>query len=122
MAAFVLQRCKYREGWLVPKKGEAPLRVEWAKLCEMLAPSGSVRARMMLRQAAPCAFIGLLRLPDGQVSNFVLRNSDLSGDVRALAKKNPLLERQLVDVYRVERVEWEDRVIEPASRSTSQLR
>ncbi len=115
MATFILQRCKYREGWLVPKKGEQPLQLEWHELCERLAPSGSMRARMMFRQAAPNAFIGLVRQHDGSVTNFVYRNHDLSGDVRALVKANPAFERQLVDVFRVEKVLWEDRMIEVGS-------
>lgn len=115
MASFILQRCKFREGWLVPKKGEEPERLDWSELCERLAPSGSMRARMMLRQASPNGFLGLVRQSDGSVTNFALRNPDLSGDVRVLVKSNPSFERQLVDVYRVEKVEWEDRMIESSS-------
>lgn len=112
MATFTLQRCKFRDGWLVPKKGEAPEQLEWKKLCERLAPSGSLRARSLFRQATPNSFIGLLRQSDGKTTNFVFQNLGSLGDVRAIAKANPMFERQLVDVYRVEKVVWEDRMIE----------
>lgn len=112
MASFLLQQCRFRDGWLVPKKGESPVEVDWKGLCERLAPSRSMQARMNLRRISPNTYVGLLRQANGSTTNFVLRNLDLSGDVRGLAKANPLFDRMLVAAYRVDRVAWDDRMIE----------
>jgi len=111
MATFRLQPCKLRDGWFVPQK-VAPITLDWAGLRSRVAPSASVRAQTNLRQLAVQGYVGTVRQPNGQITNFVLRNADLSGDVRGLTKRDPMFSQRLVDVYRVEAVDWDDRTIE----------
>jgi hypothetical protein len=111
MATFVLRKCKLRDGWLVPVKNTEPVTLEWKEAVQLLAPSKSVAALKTLRMMSVSSFVGLVRV-NGQTANFLVRNADLSGDVRATVKRDPSFADRLVDAYRVESVDWEDRMIE----------
>ena len=116
MASFQLTPCKIREGWLVPLKDAAPLTLAWPALCALLAPSGSVLAKANLRKgAAPSAFAILVTQPSGGVSNILLRNTDLSGDIRGLLKRDQGFERRVVGAFRFDQVSWDAGVVEPAA-------
>jgi hypothetical protein len=113
MATFRLRRCKLRDGWFVPKKDEQPLEVDWKGLCEMLAPSRSPESRRTLRAGVSAnAYVGLIRQSNGAVTNFVIRNPDMTGDVRALAKRDPTFPVRLVDAFRIESAEWDSAMLE----------
>jgi hypothetical protein len=122
MATFKLTPCKLRDGWLVPKKGEQPLEMDWKQLREALAPTRSLLALRNLRIGMqPNAYVGLLKQPNGLTTNFVVRNTDLSGDLRRMVRQDPLLAQRLIAAYRVESVQWDDKVIEPATTKPSTL-
>ena len=106
MAIFVLQKCKLRDGWLVPVKNTEPLTLDWKQACALLAPSNTDRARLLLRQMQVSSYVGLVRQPTF-VSNFVIRNADLSGDMRSTVKRDPSFAQRLVDAYRVDSVVWD---------------
>jgi hypothetical protein len=112
MASFVLQKCKLRDGWLVPVKNTEPLTLDWGELCALLAPSKSQRALLTLRHIQVSGYVGLVRQPTF-VSNFVVRNADLSGDIRQTIKRDPTFAQRLVDAYRVDSVVWDDKLVEP---------
>ena len=115
MATFKLTRCKFRDGWLVPKKGELQVEVDWNGLVSILAPSKSYDALKTLRVGvAPNAYVGLVRQPTGAVTNFAIRNVDLSGDVRVISKRDPTFQTRLVDAYRVDYAQWDASVQETA--------
>ena len=112
MATFRLQPCKLRDGWFVPKKATAAIEVDWNGLRTRVAPSATPRAQSVLRNIAAQAYVGTLKQPNGTVTNFVIRNADLSGDIRGVLKRDPLFAHRLVDVYRVDSVVWDDKTIE----------
>lgn len=117
MATFKLTRCKLRDGWLVPAKNTDALEVDWPGLVKLLAPTKSFEAKRALRIGVrPSAFVGLLRQPSGAVTNFVVRNADLSGDIRGLVKNDPTFTTRFVDAYRVDVAAWDSQVLE--SRKT----
>jgi hypothetical protein len=116
VASFLLTPCKIREGWLVPQKDTAQLTLEWPALCALLAPSGTVQAKASLRKgAAPSAYAVLLSHPSGFVSNVLLRNADLSGDIRGVLKRDPSFESRVVGAFRFEQVSWDAGVVEPSA-------
>lgn len=116
MASFLLTPCKIREGWLVPRKDSAQLTLEWPALCALLAPSGSVVAKANLRKgAAPNAYALLIQQPAGGVSNLLLRNSDLSGDIRGVLQRDPSFESRVCGVFRFDQVLWDAGVVEPSA-------
>lgn len=115
MASFVLRKCKFRDGWLVPDKGATAEEHGWVSLCAKLAPSMSAEAKRTLRIGATTgAFVGLLRQPDGRVTNFAVKRADLEGDIREMVRKDPTIPSRLVEAYLVERAEWDSRFIETA--------
>jgi hypothetical protein len=116
VASFLLTPCKIREGWLVPRKDGETLSLSWSELCARLAPSGTLLAKQNLRKAAaPNAYAILVRQPSGVVSNVLLRNSNLSGDIRAVVQRDPTFEGRVVEAFRFEQVSWDDAVVEPGS-------
>lgn len=119
MASFTLALCGYREGWLVRKRGAEPFTVDWKGLCDLLAPSKSLQAKRSLRLLAASTFVGTIRQPNGAITNFIVRNTDLSGDIRDVVKRNPRFAESIASVYLVTAVQWEDRMLEAASISPS---
>ena len=116
VASFRITPCKLREGWLVPRKGEPPKQVTWTELCELAAPSGSLVAKQNLRKcAAQSAYVLLLRHSTGAVVNAIVRNPDLSGDIRGLLKRDPLFESRMVGAFRFDAVQWDDAMVETAT-------
>ena len=116
MASFQVTPCKVRDGFLVPKKHEAPLTMtSWKALCALLAPSGSLAAKGNIRKfAAPNTFVVLLKSQHG-ITNVVVRNGDLSGDIRGVVDRDPTFESRVAGIYRFDSVVWDDVVVEPAS-------
>lgn len=112
MAKFLLRPCKVRGGHIVDSKDEA-VEMDWDALCKKLAPSKDRQALMNLRTLQIGAFVGLstnTRLR--RVGNFVLLNQDRSGNLRWILKKDPEFERRVLEVYRVEDVRWDSKVVE----------
>lgn len=97
-------------------KNEATISTDWKGLCEKLAPSKSPQSRRTLRAGIRLnAYIGLIRQPNGTVTNFVVKNTDMSGDIRSMVRRDPALESKLVDAYRVDFVEWDSSFTEATS-------
>jgi hypothetical protein len=119
VASFRLQPCKLREQWLVPSK-EPAFVLSWPELCAKLAPSKDERALRALQLIQIGSYVGLVSRPPkmvaGPPSNFVLLNHDRSGNLGAVLSKDPTLGPRLVEVYRVEEVQWDARVVEIGSR------
>lgn len=114
MARFVLQPCKLREEWLVPVKDVAPLVLSWRELCKKLAPSGDVKALSALRLLQTNSYVGLTRTrsSDPTPRNFVLTNPDRSGYLKRVMDKDASFSSRLIEVYRVEEVEWDAKLVE----------
>jgi hypothetical protein len=107
MARFVLQPCRFREGWLVPVKDESPLVVDWRELSARFAPSKEPRALSVLRLLQTGAYLGLVKGPRGP-SNFVVVNPDRSGNITKIVKRDPSFAGRLISAYRVDEVQWAD--------------
>lgn len=120
MANFLLQPCKIRENRFVPTKDEA-VAFDWADLCTRLAPSESVKAKSSLRRAESQGFIGLTRHEaSGESCTFVFCNQDRSNSIDWLIKQDPSFPGRVLEVYRVESIDWEE--IQLEERGTSKSR
>ena len=116
MASFRLVPCKLRDGWLVPRKDGEALALSWPELCARMAPSGSLLAKQNLRKAAaPNTYVILVRQPSGGISNVLVRNADMTGDIRALVQRDPTFAGRVVEAFRFEQVSWDDAVVEPGA-------
>jgi hypothetical protein len=114
VASFLLTPCKIRDGWLVPKKDAEHLSLTWPALCALLAPSGALLAKANLRKAAaPNTYAVLVLQPSGVVSNVLLRNPDMSGDIRGVLVRDSSFERRVVGAFRFDSVSWDAGVVEP---------
>jgi hypothetical protein len=119
VALIRLKRSKLRDQWLVPTK-EPAIDLSWSELCAKLAPSNDPRALRSLQLLQMGAYVGLVSRPPkmpGPPSNFVLLNQDRSGSLNAVLSKDPTFGDRLLEVYRVEEVQWDGRVVEIGSRS-----
>jgi len=112
MTTLTLQRYKLRGTKLVPQRDAVPEDLDWPKLVERLAPSGSTYAMLLLRHAKPGEFVGT-RTRDGQPSAFKIAVP--GGQIRSILKAQPTFGSDLLEVYRVERTQWDASMTEPPS-------
>lgn len=114
MSRFVLQPCHLRDEKFAPIKGRGPVVFGWRELVSALAPSKEPRAKLTLRSMQPGAYVGTVKdgSEPGMIRNFVLVNQDRSSRVGWVTRKDPSFETRLVEVYRVDEVQWEAAVQE----------
>lgn len=117
MANFTVTTCRFRDGWLVPFRGSETLELDWAALIQRVAPGAPAEVLRPLRMLVPNTFVVRRLLPTGRRISVIVRNQNMSGDVREMAKKDPDFAASVEAVYRVDRVLWEDRMIEAAPAS-----
>ena len=111
MERFVLQPAHFRGGRLVPLRDESPIEVEWPQLVALVGGQSRRTELITLRRLAPGDFVGVRNREDGP-ANFYLSNRDRSGKVEWLLKKDPTLFDSVERVYRVEKVQYDSRVLE----------
>ena len=114
MAKFVLMPCRIQANYIVPASQEQPpIEVDWKGLVELLAPSKTRQSYRTLRQMRTGGFVGISRLPNSTIPmNWVLINQDRSGSIGMVLKKQPDFTKQLLKVYRVEFMQWDDRMVD----------
>jgi hypothetical protein len=108
---IVLQKCKIRAETLVVDRKQLLETMEWAAFQEKFAPDLGRESLLKLQNVRLGAFVGLSQVRDNVV-NFILINPDLSGDISWILKKDPSFEGRIVEVYRVELVEWDGVIAE----------
>ena len=111
MARFVLMPCRIREDKMVPD-AEEPVVLDWPEVTKLLAPSRSHNALMTLRRMRVLAYVGLMKQPNGTVTNFLFQNDDKSNSIAWLQKKQPGVEKQIQALYRVDEALFDSRVEE----------
>ena len=98
---LTVRKCLLRRGLLVPR-GE-PETLTLLDAIKRLAPSGERGAKLNVLHVRPNSFIGLIKKKNA-VANFVISNVTMDGDIRWLLQKNPEIESQILEVYRVDHV------------------
>jgi hypothetical protein len=118
LARFVLQPAKVRDDWIVVDRTAEPIELDWPKLRQLLAPHGTVEGVATLRRMKPRAFIGLKRASPAfqqqgiKVTNFMFMDSFGQGNLRWLIKQQPTFPDQIESVYRIEVVQWDERLVD----------
>lgn len=116
MATFRLQKCHLRQDRLVPTKDE-PVSVSWEDLLNRVAPSKSRNAKLQLRTMKRGTFVGLTKSPDAKERcNFLLHNTNNTGKIDWLLKKDPSFATRLLEVYRIESFTWDSKIEEAGAR------
>ena len=109
---FVLQPCKLRNSDFVPTKDEV-VTFSWKEMLNRFAVSGTRQAVLNVRGIKLGSFIGMAVDPrTGKPTNFYLWNPDFSGSLVGKIKKDPGFTDRILEVYRVEHVEWDAQVKE----------
>jgi hypothetical protein len=109
---FVLTAMTLRGTKFVPVRGAQPEELDWNGLCEKLAPAPEDRVKLRVLKRAD--IIGIKRHAQGR-RNFLLSNTDRSGNVAWLLKKQPTVFDAMECAYRVEEVVYDQRIVEKAS-------
>lgn len=118
MAKVVLIPCKLREDRFARQKGGESVELTPQELMTKFhMKAGSREVVETLRRMAPQGFLGLREGATGP-SHFYFRNNDLSGDIGWLLKRSPDFAAQVLEVWMVDRVEWDGTGIVREGRST----
>lgn len=114
MPSFLLQPCKLREDRVVRQRGVDPVVMSGQEvIARFLLDMRVPQDQFAFRKLAPASYIGLAKSAlNGRPVRFYLRNDDLSGDVSWILKRDPTFASRLLEVWLVERAEWDSRVIE----------
>jgi len=115
MARFLLQPCHLRGTHLAPLKGTEPVALDWKSLRAKLAPTSDSSSLASLRALRIGAFVGLAkdRYNPAVSRNFMVLNNDRSARLDWVLSKDPTFADRLLEVYRVDDVQWDSSVSEP---------
>lgn len=83
----------------------------WPEVLQRLAPSRSVQALNLLRLVRSGWYVGT-RVRNGAATTFVLDAAGKSSAIGEVLRKNPGFEKELVEVFYVESVEWDAQLAE----------
>jgi hypothetical protein len=106
-ATFTLRPCRIRENRIVPQKDAQAVVYPWRELVQKFAPSGTFAACANLQRLRTDYYIGLLQKPGQKVlANFVFLDTEHSGKLRDVIRKDPTFADRVVEIYRVEQLFW----------------
>lgn len=106
MSRFVLQPCKLRGDRIVPEKAEPLVLKSKAELIERFQAKSQMHLAQ-LRQLRVTAFVGTVVGSRSQKpSPFIIWNHDRSNRVRWLFNQDPQFGSRVLEVFRVEEVDW----------------
>jgi len=112
---FVFQPCKVREDRIVPLD-DAPLVFTTRELIDRFVPQRDPLALRMLRSIRVNSYYGLIKNGAGDsVTNFVFMRDDRKNTLSFHLKKDPTVGERIVEVFRVDEVDWGSRFSEPDS-------
>ena len=115
MTALTLQQYRLRGTRLVPMRDRDPESLEWTELVKRLAPSASAHALLILRHAKIGEFIGT-RTREGKQQSFKVAIPN--GEISAIMRRQPSFGSDLLEVYRVERTQWDASMTEPSEEAS----
>lgn len=106
MAKIVLRPAHLRDDRFVAEESAELVELDWPKAVARLAPSRTPQALNMLRIARRGWFIGT-RQHGKTVRNFVLDAAGKANSITDVIRRQPNFENELVEVFYVERIEWD---------------
>lgn len=118
MPSFTLLPCRHRGGKFVARRESEPVELELQALVEKFGINPSLpRDMQKICMLQPNAYVGTTRTSKGGRNSFVLRNHDRSSNFAWVHKQDPTFEGRIVEVYRVDRAEWDSSLTEVEDRS-----
>jgi len=121
MSRFVLQPCKIREDRVVPTKDD-PIILNAKKLVAKFVPSGNRIECLKLRQARIGSYVGRAKgSRTGKEVLFIIWNEDRSNKIRWILKRDEAFPDRLLEIYRLNEVDWGSRFEEKESGKKDRL-
>lgn len=115
MSRFILSPCKFREDRVVPT-GEDPVSLDLRELMARFVPSGNKAELLKLRALRLGSYVGHCKGGrTGREVLFVLASMDRTNKVTWLLKGDPSFPSRVLDLYRVDVLDWGSRVEEVES-------
>lgn len=111
MTEIALQPFRVREDRLVPDRRSDHVVLDWSALVNKFDRGGR-RDKYILRDLKIGEFVGI-RHERGREALFKLISPQ--GSIKGILKKFPTFGSDLVEVYRVERTQWDAQMLEPAA-------
>ena len=111
MASVSLVPARLRDGKLVPVRGATPITLTWEEFRNRLAPTRSKQALLLLRSLRSGCFVGTRRYGPKQVT-FTLDAVGRSNALPRAVQTDPEFEKSLVEVFYIDAVDWESRIVE----------
>jgi len=121
MSRFVLQPCRIREDRVVPTKDE-PVVLDAKELITKFAPNRVPKEKLAVRMARLGSFLGLCKgSRSGRTVPFIIWNPDRSNKIRWLLKQDEAFPDRLLEIYRLQEVDWGSSVEEIPSGKLDKL-
>jgi hypothetical protein len=121
VSRFVLRPCKIREDRVVVTEKD-PLVLNARELVTKFSPRRLQRELMALKNARLNSFIGLCKgSRSGQTVPFIIWNQDRSNKIRWLLKRDAAFPDRLLEIYRLEEIDWGSRFDEPVSGEVDRI-
>jgi hypothetical protein len=111
MAEFVLYPARLRADRFVRVRGGEPLTLGWDELAARIVPSSNRFGLKLLRQLRGGSFVGTRRCAQG-VRAFILGAAGHSTSIAEVLRQDPLFSDDVVEVFWVDRVQWDSQVLE----------
>jgi len=107
---FVFKSCRVREDRVISEGDEAVFDIP--SLLKKFAPERARRDLIQLRALRVGQYIGIVRgSQSGKPITFFLWNNDRTNRIAWVLKKDPTFPERLIEIYRVEHVDWGSRVV-----------
>lgn len=109
---LILHPAKLR-GSLLCRDSEAPVvELDWEAAVARLAPDGLRGSKLSLRSARPGDFLGVRTKAGKQTTFLISIRARSTANVEWLLKKIPDFGESVREIFRVEQVSWEARMVE----------
>ena len=115
MAKFTLLPCVVREDRISPK-GEPPIVLQWEEMAKRFAPSQDRNALTLLLRLRPTGYVGLVRDERGVPRAFSLFVTSRNNHIRWHIKRDPMFAERVLEIYRVEAVELDARLLDMSAK------
>lgn len=89
------------------------MKLDWKQLCKFFSPERDNEQLQKLLHLAPNSYVGLTKsAKSGRPIVFFLQNTDRSGNLDWLLKRDETFADRIIEVYKVLSVEWDAKITE----------
>lgn len=119
MALFKLRPASLRANRIVASETEPSLALSLPEMFQRFAPSGTREAKSNIIKLRPMSFFGLMKDETGALRNFTIFIPSRDNKIDWLLRRDPTFSERLVEVYEVETVQLDAKIISDATPETA---